>query len=61
MLNWLSDERNFSLKGISYVMTTHIMFFDFYCRATCMNEHSSRSHAIFIITIECSEVSKTGP
>lgn len=26
-------------------------------RATNMNEHSSRSHAIFIITIECSEVS----
>ena len=25
-------------------------------RATNMNEHSSRSHAIFIITIECSEV-----
>jgi len=25
--------------------------------ATNMNEHSSRSHAIFIITIECSEVS----
>lgn len=24
-----------------------------------MNEHSSRSHAIFIITIECSEVSMT--
>lgn len=24
--------------------------------ATCMNEHSSRSHAIFIITIECSEI-----
>ena len=22
-----------------------------------MNEHSSRSHAIFIITVECSEVS----
>ena len=27
-------------------------------RATNMNEHSSRSHAIFIITIECSEVSQ---
>ena len=25
--------------------------------ATNMNEHSSRSHAIFIITIECGEVS----
>ena len=24
--------------------------------ATNMNEHSSRSHAIFIITIECGEV-----
>ena len=26
--------------------------------ATNMNEHSSRSHAIFIITIECSQVLK---
>ena len=26
--------------------------------ATNMNEHSSRSHAIFIITIECGEVLK---
>lgn len=26
--------------------------------ATNMNEHSSRSHAIFIITIECSQVRK---
>lgn len=25
--------------------------------ATDMNEHSSRSHAIFIVTIECSDVS----
>ena len=34
----------------------------YYCeyfidRATNMNEHSSRSHAIFVIYIECSEVS----
>lgn len=27
---------------------------------TNMNEHSSRSHAIFIITIECSEVGPDG-
>lgn len=29
-------------------------------RATDMNEHSSRSHAIFIITIECSTVRELG-
>ncbi len=28
-------------------------------RATNMNEHSSRSHAIFVITVESSEVMKT--
>lgn len=25
-----------------------------------MNEHSSRSHAIFIVTVECSEVGPDG-
>jgi len=37
----------------------------FYCvcvfRCTAMNEHSSRSHAIFIITVECSAVSAIKP
>lgn len=37
-----------------HILETDI--FVLYYRATDMNEHSSRSHAIFIITIECSEV-----
>ena len=36
-------------------LTFEIVFSLF--RATNMNEHSSRSHAIFLIYIECSEVS----
>ena len=35
-----------------YNIHVHLVHF----RATNMNEHSSRSHAIFIVTIECSEV-----
>jgi len=31
-------------------------FLSCFCRATNMNEQSSRSHAIFIITVECSQV-----
>ena len=43
--------RSYSLK-YTFLNSAFVFF-----RATNMNEHSSRSHAIFIITIECSEVS----
>lgn len=41
---------------IFIVSWTYLEFSHCDYRATDMNEHSSRSHAIFIITIECSTV-----
>jgi hypothetical protein len=43
------------LLSFRWVLIT-FLYKTFIYRATDMNEHSSRSHAIFIITIECSEV-----
>ena len=31
-----------------------------HCSSTHMNEHSSRSHAIFLVTVECSELGADG-
>lgn len=38
------------------IVERHFTLIGLFCRATNMNLHSSRSHAIFIITVECSQV-----
>ena len=43
-----------------YIMSVLNASLNLIFSATNMNEHSSRSHAIFIITIECSETDASG-
>ena len=58
---YVKDLSSFVCKGVSEV--EHVMSVGNQNRAvgpTNMNEHSSRSHAIFIITVECSEPDDEG-
>ncbi|KAH3886424.1 hypothetical protein DPMN_010431, partial [Dreissena polymorpha] len=58
---YVKDLSSFVTKGVREI--EHVMNVGNQNRsvgATDMNEHSSRSHAIFIITIECSEVQEDG-
>lgn len=58
---YVKDLSSFVTKGVKEI--EHVMNVGNQNRAvgaTCMNEHSSRSHAIFIITIECSEIGDDG-
>lgn len=58
---YVKDLSSFVTKGVKEI--EHVMNVGNQNRsvgATCMNEHSSRSHAIFIITIECSEIGEDG-
>ena len=48
-----------SVKEIEHVMTVGNQ--NRSVGATDMNEHSSRSHAVFIVTVECAEVLGSGP
>ena len=52
---WDIYNNNISVQDVSWIISA--LQIGVICfRATDMNEHSSRSHAIFIITIECSTV-----
>lgn len=58
---YVKDLSSFVTKGVREI--EHVMNVGNQNRsvgATNMNEHSSRSHAIFIITVECSEVGADG-
>ena len=58
---YVQDLSSFVTKSVKEIV--HVMNVGNQNRSvgrTDMNEHSSRSHAIFVITIECSEMDTVG-
>ena len=58
---YVQDLSSFVTKSVKEIV--HVMNVGNQNRSvgrTDMNEHSSRSHAIFVITVECSEIDTEG-